>query len=319
MLDQLTIYHRNKGADPNSAVPDGFLHFATCMRSILIDNGAHDPFFAQHKNAQQGSVISDFERYKRAVKQSQSNADYQCYNAEHAYQFLLEVICGLHSKLVGETEVFGQFKAFINTHKDVFSGELNDVFESLIRDAKNIRNRHLQNFGAQSYGSLLRKKVSIDTQRVAFVGAGLLVRDMLPWISKTQLAIDIYTRNPQNHQDLNNQVNQVCVHDVNELQGSTDQTVLVVAAPISADHLRCNIKLNDFAEIYDLRANSDVDLLHLNNAISLKEFIGDLEKNQQEANRLKQLALKSVAEKARQKSLEEKQRPFDWEELWSYA
>ena len=34
----------------------------------------------------------------------------EIYHEDVGYRFLLEVICGLHSPLIGETEVYGQFK-----------------------------------------------------------------------------------------------------------------------------------------------------------------------------------------------------------------
>ena len=37
------------------------------------------------------------------------------YQGSEALQRLLEVLCGLHSRVLGETEIFGQFKKFIDS------------------------------------------------------------------------------------------------------------------------------------------------------------------------------------------------------------
>src|SRR4051794_17953925 len=78
MIQDLRIVHRRK---PAKFAPDhGPLVWATCLRSLAF-----------------GGTPETGDEY---------------YLQGEAYRFLLEVVCGLKSPIVGETEVFGQFKVF---------------------------------------------------------------------------------------------------------------------------------------------------------------------------------------------------------------
>src|SRR5207253_8864098 len=71
------------------------LEWRTCLRRIL--------FLNQVDNR---SLIA-------AVESDQlSPATLEIYRGFDAYRFLLEVICGLNSPLIGETAVMGQFREF---------------------------------------------------------------------------------------------------------------------------------------------------------------------------------------------------------------
>src|SRR6185437_11106148 len=39
----------------------------------------------------------------------------EIYLGDHAFRFLLEIVCGLHSPVRGETEVHGQFRQYLNS------------------------------------------------------------------------------------------------------------------------------------------------------------------------------------------------------------
>src|SRR5262245_56556396 len=82
----------------------------------------------------------------------------EIFSQQRAYQFLLEVICGLHSPVVGETEVFGQFKNFTKQWLERDPGRISLV-QRLFSEAKEIRSLYLRNLGTQSYGSWVKRKV----------------------------------------------------------------------------------------------------------------------------------------------------------------
>ncbi|MCJ8277415.1 MAG: hypothetical protein HRT44_12725 [Bdellovibrionales bacterium] len=226
-----------------------------------------------------------------------SFSDYELLSGEKAYSFLLEVICGLHSKLMGETEILGQFKDFSRSHKGHFSQQLKEVMQSLLKDAKKIRTEYLQNLGCQSYGSLLRKNLKSDDQRVVFIGAGLLVNDILPWLAKGPQKLDIYTRTPEKHKDLELIAPSVSVSGFEDIR-INDQDVLVIAAPVSREWLVEKLDLNQFSMIYDLRGQSNERplLQEGQSYLCLNDFIGDIEKNQIEARRVKNESNKAIAE-----------------------
>src|SRR5205085_5331838 len=83
----------------------------------------------------------------------------EVFRGQQAYAFLLEVICGLNSPIVGETAVMGQFKDFLLDAKfprTSWGNFLRQLVTNLMIDAKRVRARHMQGIGSQSYGSLVR-------------------------------------------------------------------------------------------------------------------------------------------------------------------
>lgn len=102
------------------------------------------------------------------------------HQGEAAYAFLLEVICGLHSRVFGETEVLGQFKAFCRQHP-----ELEPVGSWLLEDAKAIRSCHLTGIGSQSYGSVVRRWCG-EQHPVLVLGRGQLAQKLQPWIPEAR-------------------------------------------------------------------------------------------------------------------------------------
>src|SRR5436190_7341524 len=65
----------------------------------------------------------------------------EIFRGREAYQFLLEVICGLNSPIVGETAVMGQFKEF-SLHakfpRHQWGSFLRQLTSNLMLDAKRI-------------------------------------------------------------------------------------------------------------------------------------------------------------------------------------
>src|SRR2546430_17223167 len=100
----------------------------------------------------------------------------EIFRGQQAYAFLLEVICGLNSPIVGETAVMGQFKEFLlnaKFPKTSWGNFLRQLATNLMIDAKRVRARNLQGIGSQSYGSLVRQHVK-GLPAVAVLGSGKL-------------------------------------------------------------------------------------------------------------------------------------------------
>lgn len=292
MLTTLKIYHKQGGNHQGLELSsEGLWHFGTCMRSVVIAESNSSPVYLE---------------------------DYELMTGEKAYGFLLEIICGLRSKLIGETEILGQFKEFCRINKKTFSRNLNDIVNALLKDSKSIRTEFLQNLGCQSYGSLLRKNLSDSDENLVFIGAGLLVKDILPWMNKSHLDLEVYTRDPKKHLDLREISEKVKLKKIEDIS-KKESGVLVIAAPVSKEWIDENVSLENFSMVYDLRGQSDQDSIEYHNYLSLNDFIGDIERNQIEAHRTKSNALKAISEKISEKSLFEKPRPFGWEDLWAYS
>jgi glutamyl-tRNA reductase len=94
-----------------------------------------------------------------------------------AYALLLEIVCGLRSPLVGETEVQAQFKSFLASLDPIAHGWLLRLGQRVLGDAKLIRHRYLQGFGTHSYGHLVRDLVPAG-RHVVLVGTGTLAAEL---------------------------------------------------------------------------------------------------------------------------------------------
>lgn len=115
-----------------------------------------------------------------------------------AYLFLLETICGLKSKLIGENEIVGQFK---EAYKIYASSTLKDtkllmILEKLFKDAKDIRTQYLIGISQKTYASLTRRHLiqKAKAKHVVVVGSGALAEDLINQFKK-KAQVSICARN----------------------------------------------------------------------------------------------------------------------------
>lgn len=228
----------------NLSPVDSALVWQTCRRRLL--------FFDEF----------NFSNFKTSVND-------EVYHDIEAEEFLIEVLCGLKSPLVGETEVFGQFKLWWQSLGDVNSDvnlnqNFKNKFEARIQQiysvVKKIREESLCGLGSQSYGSLLRKKLSempTDNLCIDFVGSGQLVEEMVPWVEK-KWKYRIWCRNP----DRIGSSDMALKADSVKKMSDTDEvsTLLVVAAPLTHDELNIWIKKRkqdtEALHVFDFRHDS---------------------------------------------------------------
>jgi len=195
--------------------PPGALLWQTCLRQTLfVRNQEIESLKALTKNRDHGQEV---------------------FEAEKAYAFLLEVLCGLKSDMLGETEVLGQFKSFLQAHAEhELVRQDPGLWNSLLRDSKIVRDRHLKNLGCHSYGSLSRKLLRGKTGPVLVIGAGHLAQEILPWL-KDHSDVRVLAR------DINkakmNFANLLCqVESLNSLQDRA--SAILVCAPIDNEFLQ---------------------------------------------------------------------------------
>ena len=203
----------------------------------------------------------------------------QIYRGREAYAFLLEVICGLHSPLLGETAVMGQFRDFRARAKfgaTAWGRFLQRLTTDLLVDARAIRHEHLQNLGSQSYGSLIRRYLKASTT-VAVVGAGSLTKEILPWLTDVRL----FYRNRRHAQKLAAEHSQIRMDQFAMVDAGweNEPAALVVAAPLNATEIRQWLALQkvNFSVTLDLRGNAGEDPIHSSQpVINLAELFASL-------------------------------------------
>jgi len=109
-----------------------------------------------------------------------------------AYAFLLRFCCGLESKLVAETEIFGQIKQGWRDFSGLASPlakQLSPWMQHLFQDAKEIRAHYLGGLGSASYGSQVRRLLAeqLGSGPTLLVGAGQLAQAVAPWLTGSEL------------------------------------------------------------------------------------------------------------------------------------
>lgn len=131
--------------------------------------------------------------------------NYSIYKGSEAYLFLLETICGLKSKLIGENEIVGQFKEAYqiyaqSTFKDT---KVLRVLEKLFQDAKDIRTKYLVGISQKTYASITRKHFiqRSKAKHIVIFGSGMLAEDLINQFKK-KAKISICARNEQRVQEL---------------------------------------------------------------------------------------------------------------------
>jgi glutamyl-tRNA reductase len=194
---------------------------------------------------------------------------------EAAYTHLLEVVCGLHSPIVGETEVLHQFKVFTET-LPVERVALRDLCTRLLADARTIRAKHLIGLGSRSYGSAVRRHVR-DHERVAMIGTGVLAQEVVPFLVRPHRIIDLWGRRRECTIAATG-LTYRSLHDAHPAV-IAEATALVVAAPMrAADVARFATRYAHIAIAIDLRAEGQHDPLPSTApVISLADVFSDLQ------------------------------------------
>ncbi len=122
------------------------------------------------------------------------------YHGIEAYRYLLEVITGLKSRLLGESEVAGQFKKAYDDYKSspAFNAVCGNILEKLMKDGKEIKTKHLQSIGQYSYAGLAKRVLQNHNVQgqVLIVGTGQLAYDTAKLLGKNW-GLNFTGRNPE--------------------------------------------------------------------------------------------------------------------------
>lgn len=278
------------------------LEWQTCLRRILFLN-ANDSR-ALIEAAEDGQTVPP---------------TVEVFRGKEAYRFLLEVICGLNSPIVGETAVMGQFKEFLlqaKFPKSPWGTFLRDLSTRLMMDAKRIRHAHLQGLGSQSYGSLVRQNVK-GMPAVAVLGAGKLAREILPWlIGKTKVMV--FCRNLEHAKDLADEYPEIQLHKycADDAGWEQKEVGLVIAAPLSATQVQqwASLQSTNFSKCLDLRGEAETDPM-AGPAIKLHELFEALRAERQRLEKHVDAARAEIKQLVQSQSRQAQFRPFGWEDL----
>ena len=163
--DMNLVHHLKDG--PTESLHFGqphLFHVDTCQRQIWITD--HEPATIDH--------------------------DVNTYAGEAAYEMLLSIACGLESRVIGETEIFAQLKnAWREFHESAQGrADTDPLLTALFEDTKFIRSNYISGIGGQSYGTLIRKHITLaDDSHFLIAGTGELAGTIAPLLTQWQLTL----------------------------------------------------------------------------------------------------------------------------------
>ncbi len=297
MLDELVILHTRRVPGVGMKTCAAGMEWGTCLRQLQFCHA------------------SEYRLLRGAIE-----GETEVYQGEEAYRFLLEVVCGLHSPIQGETEVMGQFREF-GAHapfpETMWGYYLRQMAQDLLTDAKRIRHLHLRNLGSQSYGSLAARYFRA-VPSMSVLGAGKLVREMLPWLIGKG-GVTVFNRTRSTLDELQAEFPEIRVAQLEEvIPESISGGGLVIAAPLPAGEIRRWVERQGvgFAKTIDLRGESAEDRVDLpGEVLDLHQFFRLLEEERSRARRLSIRAREEIRVCADQHLRQMQCRPFGWEDL----
>lgn len=203
MLDGLKLWNFNSGTHPEEEMKGSTFILKTCQRSLVLA----------------------FDRYPFV---GESLPAHELHTGQNAYLFLLETICGLKSKLIGENEIVGQFK---EAYQIYASSTLKDtklllILEKLFKDAKDIRTQYLIGISQKTYASLTRKHLiqKAKADHVVVIGSGALAEDLINQFKK-KARVSICARNMARVEELA-KIHNLTVIPWNERHGLMNEAYL---------------------------------------------------------------------------------------------
>ena len=276
----LAIVHQSPPPEP---APVGALSWRTCLRDVT--------FVDSHWR--RSDVIAE----------------------EEAYGLLLEILCGLRSPMLGETQVMGQFKAFLAT-VPAEHGWVKRVGQRLLADAGAIREQHLHHLGSRSYGSAVRHRVG-GCERVAIIGTGKLASEVLCFLSGHGRTVDLWGRRPEAPFDLPEGVTYRQLTETSALELVDAPSALVVAAPVPS-MLAAGVaaRYRGLQLLIDLRGEQEGGAIDVPApSVTLQDIFAEMQAARRHAEAQCEEAKHEIVRRSRQFGMRDDRRPFGWDDL----
>lgn len=232
-----------------------------------------------------------------------------------AHRALVEICSGLHSPLFGETEVFGQFRAF----RDVapLGPQWETMLNAVEEDVKKLRRRFLTELGSQSYGSLARRHLPAGS-RVVVVGSGRLAKDLLPWLQGQD--VTLAARSPEKSLEwLPKEARAVKLSDLSEATTQLRGAHWIIAAPLSNEELEGYWVTNPAGIVLDLRGDQRFASTPANAHayLGLRALYQELEAVKQLHERKRREAMSFAHELSQRHANSVVHRPYGWEDAFA--
>lgn len=266
------------------SVPPGVPVWRTCLREVLFSQSAE--------------ALSD---------------DAATLTEGRAYQLLLEILCGLRSPMIGETQVVAQFRSFLSELPREHSW-IRHVGQRLLADARQVRTVHLQGVGTHSYGNAVRTCLGA-AEIAVLVGTGKLAADILPFVAGGGRAVHQWgrTRDVKTRQGVSYRV----LESTDASPATNVPAVLIIAAPAPSSALVSLVAAYPgLTRVVDLRAEAEMDPLAVQvSTVTLADLFARAGDGSRAVSAQIEAARADIAERSRRYEQRANVRPFGWEDL----
>ncbi len=202
----------------------GYFYWQTCLREVQIgDSRLVDPA---------NSLVGEAASEKAA---SWEAAAWELRRGYPAYRFLLELLLGLHSLIIGESEVLGQFCHALRDQQlppGPQGAYLRSLRQQVRADARKMRAENLQGLGECSYGGLTRQLLK-HCRNIYLIGSGYLAKRLLPWLKQEKRDIFVIGRRREQLEQLERcyGISGLLPQEAYRLKNSGNDA-LIIAAPL---------------------------------------------------------------------------------------
>jgi len=278
---------------------DDWILFETCQRRVFI------------------SINSAFVNPLGLMdRRGAANSPDNVLSGEQAYAKLLKILCGLESKILAETEVFGQFKIFAAALPA--NSRFKRLAQDLILDVRDLRKSCLGGIGLRSYGSLSQFYVA-GLKSVALIGGGQLAQKILPYLNEANQRVSIYLRQPAKAALLPQRLTKGAkIYSLYEDAIIHPPQGVIIAAPISTRAIENWLKTAFIKPeiIVDLRDQSvDQRLDFAKKLVTLDDLFLEIEETSQILLTKVERAENQVVQLTKQRLGARYFRPFGWEDI----
>lgn len=289
MWSNLLILHSNdKNRDKESF--SGLVHWKTCMRTLYIGD------------------VRIFD-----ISLTQFSQHYQTYVGYEAYKLLLEIVSGIRSRLLGETEILAQFKEVLKNEslpQNSLGDYLKKLRDQIIEDSRKIRSGHLRFLGDQSYGGLANRYLK-SSEEVVLIGTGNLAIKVLPWLLGKNRKVTVVGRNPEKLQEIANKY-PVQIESLDTFIPTTQ--AVVIAAPISVQHMIPSLRKDTI--VVDFREDDKKDQFPNSlGYISFETMLNSLKAQEERNKELRKKLEVVVSELAEERENESQNFIYGWEDI----